>query len=257
MSDSIADVTSRRPSSPTSTPATRWLGVVGLGLLSWLAAFGLLVSPDDVFQGSAVRIMYVHVPTVWVAYVAFAVTAVCSGIYLGRTDRSLVWDRIAGASTEIGVIFVAVCLVTGSLWGRLTWGQFWVWDARLTTTAFLFVTYVGYLAVRALGGTPRQRARRSAIVAVLAVLEIPLVHFSVVFWNSLHQEASVAGRTDVELDGLMLFTLFLGIVAFSVVYVWLLLHRQRSLALADAVAGRGLERAIAERRGETSGTGRG
>jgi len=253
----MVDVQPRRTPAPTSTPATRWLGLVGFGLLVWLGLFGLVVSPEDVIQGSSVRIMYVHVPTVWVAYVAFVVTAICSGIYLSRRDRSLVWDRIAGASTEIGVIFVAVCLVTGSLWGRLTWGQFWVWDARLTTTAFLLVTYVGYLAVRQLGGTPRQRARRSAVIALLAVLEIPLVHFSVTLWNSLHQEASVAGRTDVELDGLMLFTLFLGIVAFSVVYVWLLLHRQRSLALADAVAGRGLEQAIAERRREAHGAGRG
>lgn len=249
----------RRAAGPTSTPATRWLGALAAGLLGWLAAFGLFVSPDDVVQGSAVRIMYVHVPTVWVAYVAFVMTAVCSAVYLSGRGRSLAWDRVAGASVEIGVVFVGVCLVTGSLWGRLTWGEYWVWDARLTTTAFLFVTYVGYLAVRQLGGTPHQRARRSAVVALLAVLEIPLVHLSVRLWHSLHQEASVAGRTDVELDGLMLFTLFLGLVAFSALYAWLLLHRQRSMALADAVAGRGLEQAISERRSEArgaAGTGR-
>ena len=115
------------------------------------------------------------------------------------------------------------------LWGRLTWGVFWRWDARLTTTAFLFVTYIGYLAVRRLGGTPDQRARRSGVLALLAVLEIPLVHFSVELWRGLHQDATVLRPDgDVELDGLMLFTLLLGIVAFTVLYAWLVIHRQRA-----------------------------
>jgi len=237
---------------PTATSATRWIGLAAIVLSAWTAWFGLAVSPDDVNQGSSVRIMYVHVPTVWVAYVAFVLTALCSGAYLSGKGRSLAWDRVAGASAEIGVVFVAVCLVTGSLWGRLTWGVYWVWDARLTTTAFLFVTYVGYLAVRRLGGSERERARRSAVVGLLAVVQIPLVHFSVRLWDTLHQEASVAGRGDVELDGLMLFTLFLGIVTFSVIYVWLLLHRQRAMALEDADAGRDLESAILERRAEAA-----
>jgi len=235
---------------PTATAASRWIGLTAIVLSLWTAWFALVVSPDDVNQGSSVRVMYVHVPTVWVAYVAFVLTATCSAVYLSGKGRSLAWDRVAGASAEIGVIFVAVCLVTGALWGRLTWGVYWVWDARLTTTAFLFVTYVGYLAVRRLGGSERQRARRSAVVGLLAVVQIPLVHFSVRLWDTLHQEASVAGRGDVELDGLMLFTLFLGIVTFSVIYAWLLLHRQRTMTLEDAHAGRDLEVAIAERRAE-------
>jgi heme exporter protein C len=146
---------------------------------------------------------------------------------------------------------VAVSLVTGSLWGRLTWGTYWVWDARLTSTAFLFITYVGYLAVRRLGGTLRQRARRSSVIALLAVLEIPLVHFSVELWRSLHQEASVANpNARVELDGLMLFTLMLGLATFTALFVWLLLHRQRVILLEDTVADRGLDEAIASRRDE-------
>ena len=238
-------------SASTGTPATRRLGVATAIALVALAMFGLWFSPEDVNQGSTVRIMYVHVPTIWVAYVAFITTAVCSGVYLSGRGRSLTWDRIAGASAEIGVMFVAVSLVTGSLWGRITWGVYWVWDARLTTTAFLFITYVGYLAVRRLGGTQRQRARRSAVLGLLAVLEIPLVHFSVRLWRSLHQEASVAtGGTDVELDGLMLFSLFLGVVAFTTVFVWLVLHRHRTIVLEDTVADRGLDEAIDRRRAE-------
>ena len=235
----------------TGTRFTRGLGVAAIAALAALALFGLVLSPADVVQGESVRILYVHVGTVWVAYLAFVVTAVSSAAYLWKRTRSLTWDRIAGASAEIGVLFMAVTLFTGSLWGRLTWGTFWVWDARVTTTALLFVTYIGYLAVRGLGGTHDQRARRSAVVALLAVLEIPLVHFSVVIWNSVHQDASVANRPgDVMLDGLMLFTLLLGTVAFSLVFVWYVLHRQRVLMLADAVDDRGLDLALAERRQE-------
>lgn len=220
-------------------------------MMGLLVGLGLVFSAEDVVQGSTVRIMYVHVPTIWVAYMAFALTAVCSATYLSGRQRSLAWDRVAGASAEIGVLFVAISLVTGSLWGRLTWGTYWVWDARLTTTLFLFITYVGYLAVRRLGGTHRQRARRSAVMALLAVLEIPLVHFSVELWRSLHQEASVANpNARVELDGLMLFSLFFGLVTFTLTFVWLLLHRQRVLTLEDAVSSRGLDVAIAERRSE-------
>ena len=242
--------TTGRPDRVTGTPFTRALGIVTLVGVLWLSWFGLFVTPADVNQGESVRIMYAHVPGAWLAYLAFVVTGISSAAYLWRRTRSLTWDRIAGASAEIGVLFMGISLVTGSLWGRLTWGTFWTWDARLTTTAFLFVTYVGYLAVRNLGGTHHQRARRSAVLALLAVLEIPLVHFSVELWNSLHQEASVAGNTDVTMDGLMLFTLFLGVIVFTLMYVWLLLHRQRALALQDLVDDTGLDLAIAARRAE-------
>jgi heme exporter protein C len=239
------------PNSGTGTSATRRLGVLVIVLVIALALFGLQFSAEDVVQGSTVRIMYVHVPSIWTAYIAFLLTAVCSGVYLSRRQRSLAWDRVAGASAEIGVLFVAVSLVTGSLWGRLTWGTYWVWDARLTSTAFLFITYVGYLAVRRLEGTHRQRARRSSVMALLAILEIPLVHFSVNLWRSLHQDASVADpNAKVKLDGLMLFSLFLGLVTFTLLFVWLVLHRQRTMLLEDSFADRGLDVAIAERRNE-------
>ncbi|MFM8562286.1 MAG: cytochrome c biogenesis protein CcsA [Acidimicrobiia bacterium] len=237
----------------TGTAFTRGLGFVTLLGIVLLLILGLFVSPADVNQGESVRIMYAHVPGAWLAYLAFVVTAVSSAAYLWNRTRSLTWDRIAGASAEIGVLFMGISLVTGSLWGRITWGTYWTWDARLTTTAFLFVTYVGYLAVRGLGGSHHQRARRSAVLALLAVLEIPLVHFSVRLWNTLHQEASVAGRgTDVTMDGLMLFCLFLGVVVFTLMYVWLLLHRQRALALQDLLDDSGLDVALATRRAEAT-----
>jgi heme exporter protein C len=193
----------------------------------------------------------VHVPSAWIAYLAFIVTAVASAGWLFGKKHSMGFDRFAGASAEVGVMFMAITLITGSLWGRLTWGEFWQWDPRLTTTAFLFVTYLGYLAVRRLDGSKEQRARRSAVVAMLAVLEIPLVHFSVVLWRSLHQGATILNPSgDVKMDGLMLFTLFSGVVGFTLVFVWLVLHRQRTMLLVDIANSQGLDAAIATRRAE-------
>lgn len=236
---------------PTRTNASRALGAVILVSAAVLSLLGLFLTDEDVDQGSSVRIMYVHVPTAWVAYLAFVFTAVCSAGYTWGKRHSLNLDRLAGASAEVGVIFMAVTLVTGSLWGRLSWGTYWQWDPRLTTTAFLFVTYIGYLAVRGLGGTHHQRAKRSAIVALFAVLEIPLVHFSVVLWRSLHQKATVLRPNgDVTMDGLMLFTLMFGVAVFTATFAWLVLHRNRVLALADAVELRGIDAALAARRSE-------
>ena len=232
---------------PTGTRFTRVLGAAVILGMAWLVLFGLFLSPNDEKQKAGVRILYIHVPTAWLAYLAFIVTGISSAAYLFKRTRSLTWDRIAGASAEIGVLFMGITLVTGSLWGRISWGIFWTWDSRLTTTAFLFVTYIGYLAVRNLGGTHQQRARRSAIIALLAVLEVPLVHFSVKWWRPLHQQESVA---EGKLSGLMLFSLFVGLIAFTLLYVWLLLHRQRVMAMEDALDDQGLDVALAERRAE-------
>jgi heme exporter protein C len=242
-------------SRSTSTPLTRWLGIASAIGIAWLALFGLILSPADKNQGESVRMLYLHVPTIWVAYLAFVVTAASSALYLFAKKHSLGWDRLAGASAEIGVLFMAVTLVVGALWGRLTWGVFWRWDARLTTTAFLFVTYIGYLAVRRLGGAPEQRARRSGVLALLAVLEIPLVHFSVELWRGLHQEASVLRPDgDIEMDDLMAFTLLVGVVAFTLLYAWLVVHLQRTLTAEDLLDDAGLEAALAERRNEARST---
>lgn len=238
-----------RVTRPTSTTFSRALGVVTIVGMAWFVLFGLVLSPNDAVQKKAVRILYIHVPTAWLAYLAFVVTAVSSAAYLWKRTRSLTWDRIAGASAEVGVLFMGITLLTGSLWGRITWGEYWVWDSRVTTTLFLFVTYVGYLAVRGLGGSHHQRARRSAVLALLAVIEIPLVHFSVKWWRPLHQGESVSQG---KLSGLMLFSFFVGMIVFTLLYVWLVLHRQRVLAMEDALDDRGLDLALAERRDESS-----
>lgn len=232
---------------PTATRFTAGLGVAALLGSAWLVVFGVFLSPPDRVQGERMRILYVHVPSAWLAYLAFVVTGIASAGYLVPRVRGLGWDRVAGASAEVGVLFMGITLVTGSLWGAITWGTYWTWDSRLTTTAFLFVTYVGYLAVRGLGGTAHQRAMRSAVIALVAVLEVPLVHFSVTWWRPLHQQQSVRNG---ELSDLMLFSLFVGLVTFTLLYVWLVLHRQRALALADLVDDRDLDALVAQRREE-------
>ena len=242
----------RLPSfATTGTRATRFLGIATLVAMGWLVLFGLVLSPADVNQGESVRFFYIHAPTIWVAYNSFVVTAFSSGAYLFTKKHSLGWDRLAGASAEIGVVFVALTLLTGALWGRLTWGIFWQWDARLTTTALLFATYIGYLAVRRLGGSHHQRAKRSAVLGLLSVLLIPLVHWSVLIWRSLHQEATVLDVDgDADIDGIMLFSILVGVVAFSLFYVWFVLHRTRMLAMEDLIEERGLDAALDARRAE-------
>jgi len=251
MTASLAPESTASRSAGTATHATRLIGIATIVMMGWTAAFGLLFSPADRDQEDAVRIMYVHVPTVWVAYLAFTVTALCSAFYLFRKKHSLGFDRVAGASAEVGVVFMALTLVTGMLWGRITWGVYWQWDARLTTTALLFVSYIGYLAVRGLGGTHHQRAKRSGVVGLLIVLEIPLVHWSVKLWRSLHQEPSVLNPNgDVKMDGLMLFSLFVGVIAFTLLYLWLVMHRSRAMAMEDVLEDQGLDEALMARRAE-------
>jgi heme exporter protein C len=235
----------------TGTKATRVLGVLALAGLPLLLLLGLVTSPEDVEMGDSVRIMYVHVPSAWLAYLAFGVTAVCSALYLWKRTRSLTLDRFAGASAEIGVLFTGLALVTGMLWGRPTWGVYWTWDARLTTTALLFLLFLGYLAIRRLPAAPEVRAKRAAVAGLIAFIDVPIVHLSVEWWRSLHQGATVARRDlNAELDGTMLFTLFLALMVFTLIYVWLLLHRQRQLWLEDHQLDADLDKAIAVRRGE-------
>jgi heme exporter protein C len=235
--------------SPTGTKATRVVGALALAGVPLVLLLGLVTSPEDVEMGDSVRIMYVHVPSAWLAYLAFGVTALGSMCYLWR--HSLAWDRFAGASAEVGVLFTGLALVTGMLWGRPTWGVYWTWDARLTTTALLFLLFLGYLAIRRLPAPPDVRAKRAAIAGLIAFVDVPIVHQSVEWWRSLHQGATVARRDlNAQLDGTMLFTLFLSLAVFTLIYAWFVLHRARQLWLEDHQLEASLDVAIAERRRE-------
>ena len=233
----------------TSSRGTRVLGGMSMAGIVLLALLGLWWSPEDSDMGDLVRIMYVHVPSAWIAYMAFIVTALGSAMFLWK--RSVWWDLIAGSSAEIGVLFCALALATGSLWGRPTWGTYWQWsDVRIVTTLVLLLMYAGYLALRRVEGDPTQRSKRAAVVGLIAAANIPVVRFSVDWWadRTLHQKDTVG--LDAKLDNLQLFTLMFGLLVFTAVFGWMLLHRFRIAWLESEVEQGGLEQALVERRAE-------
>ena len=247
----MTEVTGPLAAPALPLPARRgapWLGVataVALLGAGWLA---LVVAPPDVVQGDAQRLMYVHVPAAWLAYLAFAVTAIASLLYLVPRTRSSTWDLLAGASAEVGVLFTALTLVLGSLWGRPIWGTWWEWDARLTTTAVLFFLYLGYLALRRMDGPGDRHATRNAIAALIAFVDVPIVHFSVTWWETLHQDATVFNpQLDVEITGTMAWTLVASVLAFTLLYGYLVTRRFDLAELEEGLEERELRQAIAER----------
>ncbi len=227
------------------------LGLAALVSLAGTVVLGLWLTPPDVFQGNLVRLIYVHPPVAWVAYLAFGVTTLASLAYLWPRTRDPRWDHLAGASAEIGVVFSVLTLATGSIWGRPTWGVWWTWDARLTTTAILAVLYLGYLALRRVPADGGTGARRCAVAALLAFADVPISYLSVYWWNTLHQTGTVLNpQGQTHIHGSMAWTMLLGFCGFTLLYSWLLLHRYRVEAAGAAVGDRNLELALAERRAE-------
>ncbi len=222
--------------------------------LTVTVVFALWITPSRPNQGfDAVRLLYLHVPTAWVAYLAFGVTALASVLWLFPRTRSTTWDLLAGASAEVGVVFTGLTLVLGSLWGRPTWGTWWEWDARLTTTAILFFLYLGYLALRRTGATSDERGKRCSIAAIIAFADVPISYLSVTWWQTLHQQGTIFNPQDkVLIDGTMAFTVVAAVVAFTMLYAYLVLDRFELAQLEEGREERELERAIAERvRAET------
>lgn len=204
------------------------LGTASLGVLVLGAYLSLVWSPPDVYQHDAMRIMYVHVPTVMLAYLAFVIVLAGSILYLWKRD--LRWDRLAASACELGVLFTALTLAAGSIWAKPIWGVWWTWDPRLTTTAILFVIYVGYLMLRALQSDPLARARQSAVIGIVGFLDIPIVHMSVQWWRSLHQGPTF-GLRDPTLDDRMEVALLVNMLGFTLLFLFLLGQRLRLAAM--------------------------
>jgi heme exporter protein C len=214
-----------------------WLSVASLAVS---ALFALVITPREAVQGNVFRLIYLHVPTAWLAYLAFAVVLVGSVGYL--VTRRIRWDRLAAASAEIGVLFTALTIVLGSLWAKPVWGTYWTWDPRLTSTAIMLLIYVGYLAVRRLPDNPVKRARWAAVVGIIGFLDVPIVHLSVDWWRGQHQPpARLLGVPDMA--PLMGAALMLAIAAFSILYLYLLALRLRVGRLEDRL----LQEALAPR----------
>jgi heme exporter protein C len=207
----------------------RLLGPVTLVLLALTIWLGLWVTPPDKIQGQLARLVYVHPSVAWVAlYVSFGTATIASALYLWRRTRSMTMDRVAHCAMEVSVVFILLTLITGSIWGRPTWGVWWAWDARLTSTAILGVLAIGYLALRRANDDPTLRARRSAVFAILAAINVPIIHFSVDWWKTLHQGATVftANRT-LLIHGIQAWTLLISFVGFTLLFFWLLRSRYR------------------------------
>ena len=230
----------------------RLLGPVTLLLLALTFWLGLWVTPPDKVQGNLARLLYVHPAVAWVAlYVSFGTATIASALYLWKRSRSIVMDRVAHSAMEVSTIFILLTLITGSIWGRPTWGVWWAWDARLTSTAILGVFTVAYLALRRANDDPELRARRSAVFAIIAAINVPIVHFSVDWWKTLHQGATVFNEDgNLLVHGIMLWTLFISLVAFTLLFFWLLRARYRLEVLRGERDQASLEEALVQRRRE-------
>jgi heme exporter protein C len=209
--------------STTALPWCGWLtlAVVGLGLL-----LALVTTPPDYQQGESVRIMYIHVPAAWMALSVYLFIAVASGV-------ALVWrhplaEIAAGAAAPIGAAFTFVCLATGSLWGRPMWGTWWVWDARLTSVLVLFFLYLGYIALVNAFDEPGRGAKAGSVLALVGVVNLPIIKFSVDWWNTLHQPASVMRLGGPRIDPSMLAPLLVMAAGFLLLFLTLLLLGMRA-----------------------------
>ena len=210
----------------------RALGVLAVaGLMAGLVA-GFGIAPREVVQGNVQRIMYLHVPAVLTAYLAFAVVLLGSIAYLAT--RAPRWDRIAAAAAELGVLFTGLTIVSGSIWGKPTWGVWWTWDARLTSTAILFLVYVGYLLLRAMVEEPERRARYAAVVGIVGALNIPIVHFSVKWWRALHQPSTILGPEPSPIAPSIQLALTVNWIGFTLLFAYFLARRVEIARLEDA-----------------------
>jgi heme exporter protein C len=210
------------------TRALGWLAVLGL-LAGLVAAFGY--APRESTQGNVQRIMYLHVPAVLTAYLAYALVLVGSVGYLAT--RRLGWDRLAASAAEIGLLFNGITIASGSIWGRPTWGVWWTWDARLTATAVLFLVYAGYLLLRGVIEDRETRARFAAVLGIVGVANIPIVHFSVLWWRTLHQPPAVLAPGPAPVAGSIQLALAINWVAFTLLFAYFLSRRAEIARLED------------------------
>lgn len=192
------------------------LFVIGL----WYA---LIVSPPDYQQGDVYRIIYMHVPLAIWSLGIYVAMSVCALIYLIWKIKMA--DLIIKMSAPIGAIFTVLTLMTGSIWGKPTWGTWWIWDARLTSELILFFIYIGVILIRYAIPEPRLASRASALVTLLGAINIPIVHYSVIWWNTLHQGPSILKWSTSSISPVMLHPLWVMIFAFFFYYIWILLIR--------------------------------
>jgi heme exporter protein C len=237
MSDSIARPlpnTGAARSSSASRPVFDWLLAVAVVALAAVMVRAVWFTPMEALQGEAQKIFYMHVPAAVVGlYIACPLVALGGAMYLWLRDERL--DRLAESSAELGLIFLSIVLVTGPLWGKPIWGTWWTWDARLTSTLFLWFILLGYTVLRGAIEDRQQRARYSAVLGILASLLVPFIHLSVRLFRTMHPQPIVLAPEKPKLSAEMGLTLALAFAAFMVLFVALLRGRLRYAALRDRV----------------------
>jgi heme exporter protein C len=219
------------------SPAITRLGYVAWTLVAIALFLIFFVAREAVDQmgGQLQRIFYVHVPSAWVAYLGFAIVFIASIAYL-RTGAER-WDLLAHAAGEVGVVFCSLVLITGPIWAKPVWGTYWQWDARLTSALVLWLTYVGYLFLRGLATDPSRAGRMAAVVGIVGFLNVPIVHFSVYWWRTLHPSGPTPSNP-AEASGLgapEMLAFFTSLIAFTLLAAWLLVVRVRLGQLAGTV----------------------
>ena len=210
-----------------------WCAGISAVLLATGLYLALFVAPPDYQQGEAVRIMFVHVPAAWMASFVYGLLALASAV-------AIIWrhplaDIAAQSAAPLGAAFTLLCLVTGSLWGVRMWGTWWVWDARLTSVLVLFFLYLGYIALVNAFDEPTRGARAGAILALVGVVNLPIIKFSVDWWNTLHQPASVIRVGGPTIDAAMLWPLVVMWLGYTLFFATLLLIRMRTALLAAKI----------------------
>jgi heme exporter protein C len=210
----------RRSPVASALPYAAFVSVViALGMAFFYA-------PTEAVQGHVQRVFYLHVPTAWVSYLAFIIVAAASVLVL-RGQEVERWDRIAGASAEVGLVFTTVFVVTGMIWAKRAWGVAWSWDARLTSALVLWLIYGAYVLFRSFTPPGDRRARLSAVIGIIGAIDIPIIHFAVLWWNSAHPGPTVLRPGGPDLPGSMLLTLMVSLVAFTILFAALLVTRIR------------------------------
>jgi len=216
-----------------SAPVVPWLTVATVVLLGVGLYLALFVSPPDYQQGETVRIMYVHVPSAWMALFCYTGMAIAAAV--GLIWKHPLADLAAKASAPVGACFTFLALFTGSLWGKPMWGTWWVWDARLTSVLVLFFLYLGYIALNNAFDDPTRGAKASSILVLVGFVNVPIIKFSVDWWNTLHQPASVARLDGPSIHPSMLWPLLLMAAGFTCYYLWVMLVRIRGEVLAGKI----------------------
>ena len=205
---------------------TPWFAWCAAALILAGAYGGLVLAPPDYQQGDDFRIMYVHVPSAWMSLMVYSTMAISAGV--GLIWRIKVCHAVAASCAPIGASFTFVALVTGSLWGYRMWGTYWEWDPRLTSELILLFLYLGYTGLRSAIDDMQRADRASAVLAVVGIVNVPIVHYSVLWWNSLHQGPSVMQLAKPTMPPSMLIPLLVMLLGFTTLFAALLLVRLRA-----------------------------